>query len=127
MAISGAAGVGGLSLGAGSLAYVMRRISHDRAEMAKERANTEVLANLRIERDDARAERLAAINELRTMAIAARADAQTIATLTAHNIHQAAEVERLHDEHDSFRRMIARKHPDAIDDLGTDLAPLGRR
>ena len=112
LSAAGAAGVGV----AGSVALLRRRLSRDKSEMVKDRAEDQILQTALVERDEARA-------ETRAIWLARADDVAACARLTAQNEHQAAEIARLELEFSAQKRMLARLFPEARQFLGTDFLP----
>jgi hypothetical protein len=113
LVMGGGAGAGLL----GTVLMLRRRLSRDSTEMTKDRAEAHIIQTALLERDAARAEARAAWAEH-------QADAEAIARLTAQNVHQAKEIERLTAEFRAFKRMLARVFPETREFLISDFQPL---
>jgi hypothetical protein len=88
----------------GGVAVMRRRLSRDRTEITKDRVESEFLKVLLKERDEALA-------NAREAWQARHVDAESIARLTAQNVYQQAEIERLKHDFAAFKRLIARLSP----------------
>lgn len=113
VAALGAAGVGL----AGSVAVLRRRLSHDKAEMVKERVESGYVDLLLKERDAANA-------DWRDAWRVRQQDTEVIARLAAQNAHLTAEISRLREEIASFKRLVLRLHPDMRMFLASSYPPL---
>jgi hypothetical protein len=98
---------------AGSAALLRRRLSRDRTEMTKDRAESNLVELLLRERDEA--QKIA-----REAQSARHAAAEAVARLMAKTESQAAEIARLQREFTAFKRMLARVYPDTRLFLGSD-------
>lgn len=98
--LSGAATAIGIGLGSlvTAATVLRRRLSRDRVELTKDKAEGTFVELLLRERDTA-------IDEARQAAAARQADAATIARLTV-------QVEHLQRDVDALRRLLAHLHPD---------------
>lgn len=99
--------------GIGTAALLRRRLSRDRTEVAKDRAETSLVELLLKERDQA-------IRHWHTATFARQNDSEVIARLTARN-------EQLERELRSIRRLVSRLHPESLRFLSTDPGELPGR
>jgi MFS superfamily sulfate permease-like transporter len=100
-----------------SLALFARRVSRDRTEIAKDRAEQTSLAKLLAERDTA-------ITESREFWRLRQLDGASIARLENRCANQQREIKRLQLEFASFRRMVVRAYPEIERWLESDFVPL---
>lgn len=118
------AGVGAAGIGlAGSAALLRRRLSRDKTEMVKDRAESTIVELLLKERDQAR-------DEAQTALKTHHDDAQTIARLTVDSTYQSAEIARLVIEFAAYKRLMVRMYPETrtfIVSEFSDLDPLNNR
>ncbi|HWH83455.1 MAG TPA: hypothetical protein VNU71_14585 [Burkholderiaceae bacterium] len=97
----------------GSFALLRRRLSRDRTEMIKDRAEGNIIEMTIAERNEARA-------EARTAWMAHQAATEAVARLTAQNEAQGREIARLTTEFDAFKRLLARMYPETRKFLVSD-------
>ena len=110
-----AAALGGAAACLGAFAALRRRMSRDRTEIVKDRAEADIVARLVIERD-------AAVTEAKRVMSQRVADAETIARLVAENEDLNREVHRLLG---SIRKMVRELPPEMRRVMATDFQPLG--
>jgi nitrate reductase gamma subunit len=96
----------GLASLVGAATLLRRRLSRDRVELTKDRAEGTFVELLLRERDTA-------IAEAREATQARQDDAAAIARLTAQNESQARDLVRLGAELAALKRLIKRLHPEA--------------
>jgi len=101
----------------GGVALLRRRLSRDRTEMTKDRAESAFITQLLKERD-------AAVTLARDAWRDRQTDVESIARLQAQNAYQQSEIERLKAEFGSLKRLIARLYPETRVFLESDFQRL---
>lgn len=101
----------------GATAVLARRLSRDRTEMVKDRAESRFVEQMH-------ADRAEAMQAWREAAAARKADAEAIARLTAENESQARDLARLAAEFAAFKRLVSRHAPELTRYLASDFQRL---
>jgi hypothetical protein len=111
----------------GTGAYLRRRLSRDRTEIANDRASEGVVAELQRLLKDAREERDAAKLEAADAAALHEHDVRAVAMLTAERDYLQRDIDRLMKDFEKIKKTVKRLSPQMREFLGTDYSELDPR